>query len=246
VSGFVARLLAVAAVAAGLAACGGTEQAGETRAPEPTSSEGMAPTIPREPIATLPPSLPLRYSFDEAQCPLAEVAESSVESVCVDGVYRMTRYGAGLSATPKSFSPDAFAVRVEVDVRPTVGSSAYGVSCMQLYEGYHLVVAADGYYAILKEKPGERTILAEGTDRRAANDGASQRLRADCVGGNQGSATLALTVDGERIDEVRDAEPPLSFKGVVFGNVDLSLFPLADEGQTTVEFDDLVVSELTP
>jgi hypothetical protein len=247
VSGSVLRAAAVAAIAVVVAACGGAEETAAT--PEPTSSEGPAPTIPRAPIATLPPSLPLRYSFDEADCPLVEVAESGVESVCADGVYRMTRYGAGLSATPRSFYPDAFALRVEVDVLPTVGESAYGVSCMQLHEGYHLVVAANGYYAILKEKPGERTILAEGTDRRAASDGDSLHLRADCIGGERGvsdSATLVLSVDGERIEEVRDPEPPRSFRGVDFGNVSLSLFPLADGGQTTVEFDDLVVAELDP
>ncbi|HXV33623.1 MAG TPA: hypothetical protein VD769_06405 [Gaiellaceae bacterium] len=239
----------LAAVAVLLSACGGGEReaARSTSAPAPAGTEPPAETAPpaSAPAASasaIPDSLPFRFDFGESPCPLPEGVEPAGESVCADGVYRMSRTDDGFSGTRAHFDPDVFAVTVEVDVLPTAGAAAYGVSCWQLFEGYHLVVAADGSYAILREKPGERVLLASGVDPEAAQAGGAGRIRGECRGGRRGgadSATLVLSLNGRQLAEVGDPEPPRSFKGIVFGAFGLSVFPAVGATWTTVEFDNL-------
>ena len=110
-------------------------------------------------------------------------------------------------------------------------NTAYGVVCREQGDGdgYYLRIAGDGYYSIFRAVGGESEPLVDWTSSTAIRQGqATNHIQATCDG-----STLALFVNGQRLDEVKDS---------TFAAGDIALTATTFEDvKTEVHFDDLVV-----
>lgn len=134
------------------------------------------------------------------------------------GVYRIivNQPEMNVLAKPGLMFLDA---HIEVDTGKYSGAdnNLFGIACRVNDRGgyYTFLVSSDGYYGIGKMKNGEHTLLGsammEYSD--AINKGqAPNHLTVDCVG-----STLALSVNGQNLASVQDAEWTSGDVGLIVG-----------------------------
>ncbi|HEV8635624.1 MAG TPA: hypothetical protein VG370_15470, partial [Chloroflexota bacterium] len=186
------------------------------------------------PSAVEPGAVLVQQDFSGGGGGLGEASNAFVEAGVVEGAYRfLFRQGGRTRDTGVSgqFGPD---VTIELDVTKARGpdDATAIVYCRtrDSANSYELWFQPDGAYGIGKRRNGELERLTRGAAPAAIRSGgATNRVRADCVGD-----TLTLTVNGQRLAEVKDADYKLG--GVRFG----ARSPEGGAG-TTILVDNLIV-----
>jgi serine/threonine protein kinase len=164
-----------------------------------------------------------------------EVGEYDIGDVGYgDGVYFVTsteRASTMWGVARRSFDDLAIEVdATQISAGPD-NIAAYGVVCREQGDGdgYYLRISGDGEYSVYRVVGGEFDSLVDWTTSTAIRQGqATNHIQAICDG-----STLALFVNGQRLDEIEDS---------TFAAGDIALTATTFEDvMTIVHFDDLVV-----
>ena len=162
-----------------------------------------------------------------------------------DGVYSLQVFNTVWFAWANPEAPesqDLTDIHLQVSVSNVGGNDpAFGVICSYLNSDafYFLGFGDDGYYGIARIEGDDFVLLTGDGDTWASSDDIalfedSYTLEADC----RADGRLRLIVDGVVIDEVQDADP--------YGAGGIGFFVQSfDNVPVDVEFDDLVVTQLT-
>ena len=177
------------------------------RAADAAALPTTAPTAPATPAAF--GRVLLQDDFSNPASGWTRRDEAGVSADYAAGAYRISIDKDDTRV--KAFHPaNAADVSVEADVTlsATPGFDAFGLICRARDESdfYSLSIGSDGFWGISKVI-GDRSIdlaVHESEQPSAIKPGLStNHLRADCAG-----STLRLTVNGQLLDEVHDADLP--------------------------------------
>lgn len=154
-----------------------------------------------------------------------------------DGYYYVVSYGDGQTmwgVANRSFVDVAIEVDATQVSGPANNNTDYGVICRtadpESGVGYYLLISGDGLYAIAKGTDAGFEWLVDFTKSSVIRQGnATNHIRAVCQG-----SRLSLTVNGELLAEVEDAE---------FTSGDIALTATSyEDTPAEVHFDNLVVT----
>lgn len=123
------------------------------------------------------------------------------------------------------------------DANPTTG---FGVICNEVgttASFYYFMITPSGEYAIAKAAEGQPDVFLTNNDQWGSSDLIPQNAVSYRIGADCGNGTLALYVDGNKIDSVSDASYTTGRLGLVTWSGEEA--PPAD-----VLFDDFVVTSL--
>jgi len=161
------------------------------------------------------------------------VAENGVTDY-VNGAYRIfvNETNTDTWANPELTFGD---VKIEVEATKNGGpyDNDFGVMCryQNLNQYYFFIISSDGYYGIGKVNHEQQELL--GADSLQPSEiirqgNATNQIQADCIGDE-----LSLTVNGEKLFSVRDADFTSGDVGLIAGTF--------DEPGTDIYFDNFLV-----
>jgi len=161
------------------------------------------------------------------------VAENGVTDY-VNGAYRIfvNETNTDTWANPELTFGD---VKIEVEATKNGGpdDNDFGVMCryQNLNQYYFFIISSDGYYGIGKVNHEQQELL--GADSLQPSEiirqgNATNQIQADCIGDE-----LSLTVNGEKLFSVRDADFTSGDVGLIAGTF--------DEPGTDIYFDSFLV-----
>jgi hypothetical protein len=124
-------------------------------------------------------------------------------------------------------------INVDTQMMGGPDNNLYGLICRYQDDAnyYAFLISSDGYYAILKNVAGARTILSSDSFEPSEFIQIGQKnnhLRADCNG-----KTLTFYVNWEKLSEVRDIDLSSGDTGVIAGTL--------SEPGTDIKFDNFIV-----
>lgn len=176
--------------------------------------------------------------FSDPSSGWKRVTTTTGETEYADGIYRIFINETNTDIWSKpglNFSDNSADVRVEVDAIKVGGdrNNRFGIICraVDLNSFYTFIISSDGYYGIGKIKGEDYQLL--GMDALQPSDAihlgsAFNHIRADCIGD-----TLALSINGQMITEVKDTEFSSGDVGLIAGTYDIP--------GTDIRFDNFVV-----
>ena len=218
------RILAGAGLIAllGTAGCGSDDRgpdrdrAGVDTAPQ-TSTSATGPSVESTPADTVT-SLTDTFDDDANGWALPPSEQARTEVVGGDFVWEMTQptlrphiLAGTLAEAYDAGRLEMTDVRVTATVTPKRGAAAFGLFCREVpdsdsdFQWYEFVVR-DGYAAIrLADSAGNLEPIEEG--EAVIRAGKEITLEATCVDDTNGAATLALSLNGEQLLQVRVPDP---------------------------------------
>jgi len=133
-------------------------------------------------------------------------------------------------------------VHVEVTVKDSSSdpTTAFGIVCHQQVTDsafYYVAMTPAGEYAIAKAAVAQEDVFLTNNNEWASSDLITPQAPSYRVGADCGNGTVALYVDGQKIDSVSDA----SYSK---GNIALFAWSSDDKNGSDVTFDDFVVTSL--
>ena len=221
-----------------------------TAIPAPTQTVtqtvvSVPPTNPALPTVTTAPGsgtilLEDDFSARSSNWGTLTDSESSIEYKNDALNFRIFKENWVVWSTPNDTNYENVHTEVTVDSSKTDPNTAFGIMCSQQPEDwsfYYLVITPDGEYTIAKATTGESDLFLTNNDQWGSSDliprrAASYRIGADC-----GPGTLALYVNGQKIDAASDST-------YTTGHVGVYAWSPEKPNAADVTFDDFLVTTL--
>jgi hypothetical protein len=168
-----------------------------------------------------PSNVLFQDDFSDPSSGWDRITEATGQSDYVDGKYRIFVDDTNTDVWSNP-GLDFTDVRVEVDATKVAGpdDNDFGVTCRteSADNFYFFIISSDGYYGIGKVKGDQQDLIQMDALQPVdaiKQGGTTNHIRADCIGD-----ALTLYVNGQKINEVHDAEFTSGDVGLMAGSFD--------------------------